>query len=358
MGRSSKDQRDIHYRLAKEKGYRARSAFKLLQCDDLYGLFTPTTRRVIDLCAAPGSWSQVIVERLLKLSTDPETAACDRRPPRLVSVDLQPVAPVHPICTILKADITVESTLRRIAQALHGAGSDGAVGADDRDVDLTDADAKADLVVCDGAPDVTGTHDLDAHLQQQLLTAALTMACCALRDGGSFVAKVFVRPTASRTLLLGGIGIGTGNDIGGVGGIGGITGIGGGGGQGQITGISPALVTQMRCLFRRVTLHKPPSSRANSWEQFVVCERYTPPRGYMPTLAGDFLPTATTPPAHENGETQSGGVGKAEAETVGPTMKAAKWPLNTFVATGDLSSFDAPTRRSTITRTLAQASLG
>lgn len=49
----------------------------------------------------------------------------------------------------------------------------------------------ADLVVCDGAPDVTGLHDLDEHVQQQLILAALTIVAHVLRPGGTFIAKVF-----------------------------------------------------------------------------------------------------------------------------------------------------------------------
>eukprot|EP01052_Picozoa_sp_SAG31_P042786 SAG31_NODE_6908_length_1861_cov_1.675399_2_plen_76_part_00 len=48
---------------------------------------------------------------------------------------------------------------------------------------------KADLVICDGAPDVTGMHDLDEYVQAQLLLAALTITTHILRPGGSFVAK-------------------------------------------------------------------------------------------------------------------------------------------------------------------------
>jgi len=58
MGRTSKDKRDIYYRKAKEEGYRARSAYKLLQLDQEFDLLKNATN-VVDLCAAPGSWSQV-----------------------------------------------------------------------------------------------------------------------------------------------------------------------------------------------------------------------------------------------------------------------------------------------------------
>ena len=89
MGRTSKDKRDIYYRLAKERGYRARSAFKLLHVDEQFNLFTGAyssktlallltpvldfttssrmltgVEKVVDLCAAPGSWSQVLSKKL------------------------------------------------------------------------------------------------------------------------------------------------------------------------------------------------------------------------------------------------------------------------------------------------------
>lgn len=63
MGRTSKDKRDIYYRKAKECGFRARSAFKLMQIDDEYGILQGVNR-VVDLCAAPGSWCQVLSSRL------------------------------------------------------------------------------------------------------------------------------------------------------------------------------------------------------------------------------------------------------------------------------------------------------
>jgi tRNA (cytidine32/guanosine34-2'-O)-methyltransferase len=63
MGRSSKDKRDVYYRLAKEEGWRARSAFKLMQINDEFNIFDGV-KRVVDLCAAPGSWSQVLSKKL------------------------------------------------------------------------------------------------------------------------------------------------------------------------------------------------------------------------------------------------------------------------------------------------------
>src|SRR5277367_4274205 len=70
MGKSSKDKRDAYYRLAKEQNWRARSAFKLIQIDEKFDLFSDEDpeqcTRVVDLCAAPGSWSQVLSRILIK----------------------------------------------------------------------------------------------------------------------------------------------------------------------------------------------------------------------------------------------------------------------------------------------------
>ncbi len=77
---------DIYYRKAKEEGYRARSAYKLLQIHDEFNLFSNVTRAV-DLCAAPGSWSQVLANTLY--STAPHHDPNDPTAPvRVVSVDL------------------------------------------------------------------------------------------------------------------------------------------------------------------------------------------------------------------------------------------------------------------------------
>ena len=63
MGKFARDRRDVFYRRAKQDGWRARSAYKLLQLDEEFDLFQNVTRAV-DLCAAPGSWSQVLANRL------------------------------------------------------------------------------------------------------------------------------------------------------------------------------------------------------------------------------------------------------------------------------------------------------
>lgn len=270
MGRSSKDKRDAYYRLAKEQNWRARSAFKLIQIDEQFDLFEhenpEKVTRVVDLCAAPGSWSQVLSRVLIKgesfgrrswvekkrkekaaLATahskggtgqDEDEAAGDngdaelkpRTNVKIVSIDLQPMAPLEGITT-LKADITHPSTIPLLLRAL-----------DPDAYDSTAASPSAlrpphpvDLVISDGAPDVTGLHDLDIYIQSQLLYSALNLALGVLRPGGKFVAKIF-----------------RGRDV-------------------------DFIYAQLRTVFEKVSVAKPRSSRASSLEAFVVCEGFIPP---------------------------------------------------------------------------------
>jgi tRNA (cytidine32/guanosine34-2'-O)-methyltransferase len=155
MGRLSRDKRDVFYRRAKETGYRARSAFKLLQIDGEFDLFgrkqtthddeqvdgspargdgseimtaddnqkrrqRPTKKlpveRAVDLCAAPGGWSQVLVERLL-------SGDCSERKevplPKIVAVDLWPMEPLDGV-DIIRGDITSLDTARQIIDCFEG----------------------------------------------------------------------------------------------------------------------------------------------------------------------------------------------------------------------------------------------
>lgn len=163
-----RDKRDIYYRKAKEEGWRARSAFKLLQLDEQFDLFSGV-RRAVDLCAAPGSWSQVLSRRLLR-----GAPAADRADVRIVAVDLQEMAPIEGV-HLIAGDITSQATVDEVLTQFREG----------------DAERFADLVVCDGAPDVSGMHDLDEYIQAQLLLSALSITTQLLRTGGTLVAKIF-----------------------------------------------------------------------------------------------------------------------------------------------------------------------
>ncbi len=146
---------DRYFRLAKEEGYRARSAYKLLQIDERFHLLHRGDA-VVDLGAAPGSWSQVVAQRV-----GPKG--------RIVAVDLQPVEPI-PGVIILQGDMTDSEVQARIEAALGG---------------------PADLVLSDAAPFTTGIKLRDHVLSMELGHAALATARRLLRPGGSLVIKVF-----------------------------------------------------------------------------------------------------------------------------------------------------------------------
>ncbi|XP_040095259.1 putative tRNA (cytidine(32)/guanosine(34)-2'-O)-methyltransferase [Oryx dammah] len=158
MGRSSKDKQDVYYRLAKEKGWRAHSTFKLLQLDQEFQLFQGVTRAT-DLCAAPGGWSQVLSQKIGGQGSG-----------HAMAVDLQTMTPLPGVLQI-QGDITQLSTAKEITQHFE--------------------DCPVDIAVCDGAPDVTGLHTVDEYMQAQLLLAALNLATHVLKPGGCFVAKIF-----------------------------------------------------------------------------------------------------------------------------------------------------------------------
>ncbi|KAI0979957.1 hypothetical protein GJ496_001326 [Pomphorhynchus laevis] len=203
MGKCSKDRRDVYYRLAKEQGWRARSAFKLIQINDDFKIFDDldddtNKLKVVDLCGAPGSWSQAI-------STILAPGAI------IVTVDMQPIAPINGV-TIIQADITDSRTIGQIREALN--------------CDY------ADIIVSDGAPDITGLHDMDEFIQHRILSSALNICHELLRPGGTFVGKIF-------------------------------------------RGVNSNLIyEQFRRHFNRVYIAKPKSSRVSSIEAFVVAKEF------------------------------------------------------------------------------------
>lgn len=263
MGKTSKDKRDIYYRKAKEEGWRARSAFKLLQIDEEFGILEDVVR-VVDLCAAPGSWSQVLSRKVYVPAKASASRGKREDHPLIVAIDLQPMAPIEGV-TQIQGDITSRKTAELVIEHFHG--------------------CKADLVVCDGAPDVTGLHDMDEFVQAQLILAALTIVVSVLRPGGAFVAKVF-----------------RGKDI-------------------------SLLYTQLKTFFPDVTCAKPKSSRNSSIEAFVVCKGYAPPAGFLPSQLQDYLELAGT------------GSGDFDCRSAG--LEGRQRVLVPFVACGDLSGYDA-----------------
>jgi 23S rRNA (uridine2552-2'-O)-methyltransferase len=146
---------DLYFQQAKSAGYRARSAFKLLQIQEKFHLLR-RGQRVLDLGAAPGSWSQVASEIVGPTG-------------RVVAVDLQAIEPLPGVTTI-QGDMTAAKTLAHILQAIEGT---------------------VHVVISDAAPNSTGIKLRDHVLSVELVRAALDLARQVLRPGGHLVAKVF-----------------------------------------------------------------------------------------------------------------------------------------------------------------------
>ncbi len=147
--------KELYFQKAKQEGYRARSAYKLLQIQEKFHII----RRgdvVVDLGAAPGSWCQVTV----KLVGDKG---------RVIALDLQEIQPIPGVIT-LQGDMTDPAIQTRIIELAGG---------------------RANVVLSDAAPATTGIKLRDHVLSIELGRAALAVAQKLLVPGGNLVIKVF-----------------------------------------------------------------------------------------------------------------------------------------------------------------------
>ena len=144
---------DPYVAAARAAGYRSRSAFKLTELDDQFGLLGQVDR-VVDLGAAPGGWCQVIMQRRPRAT--------------VVGIDLLPIEPIAGVI-LFEKDILDDDTEALLLESLG---------------------ARADIVLSDMAANTVG-HQATDHLRTMgLIEAGLDMATRLLRPGGAFVAKV------------------------------------------------------------------------------------------------------------------------------------------------------------------------
>jgi len=152
---------DPFVQAATRQGYRARSAFKLIEIDDKDRLLRPGMT-VVDLGAAPGSWSQVVRQRL--------AAADARLRGRIIALDVLPMDPIDGV-VFIQGDFREQETADRLAVALGG--------------------AKADLILSDLSPNLSGIAAADAARGLHLLELALEFSQLALKPGGALLVKAF-----------------------------------------------------------------------------------------------------------------------------------------------------------------------
>ena len=147
---------DPYVQRAVARGYRSRAAYKLIEIDDR-DQFLRRGQIVVDLGAAPGSWSQVIAERA-------QPGA------RVIAVDILPMSPIAGV-TVIEGDFREEAVVASVMQALGGEG--------------------ADLVVSDMAPNLSGVSASDQARGVHLCELALEFARANLKPRGAFLVKAF-----------------------------------------------------------------------------------------------------------------------------------------------------------------------
>ena len=147
---------DPYVKRAAASGYRSRAAYKLIEIDD-HDQLLRRGQTVVDLGAAPGSWSQVIAERVQPGG-------------RVIAVDILPMSPVAGV-TVIEGDFREAAVLAIVIRALGG--------------------EKADLVISDMAPHLSGVSASDQARGAHLCELALEFARANLKPRGAFLVKAF-----------------------------------------------------------------------------------------------------------------------------------------------------------------------
>ena len=180
-------------RKARSQGYRSRAAYKLIEIDDRDRLLAPGAR-VVDLGAAPGGWSQVAAQKV-------------GRAGRVAAVDLLEIAPISGV-SVTRGDFREPEVQAQLVAVLGG--------------------RKADLVVSDMSPNVSGIASADQARAAELVRAAADFCREHLRADGRFLCKLF---------------------------------------QGEEFG---ELLKEMKEIFKKVEIRKPGASRGESRETYLL----------------------------------------------------------------------------------------
>jgi len=188
---------DVYVKQAQQAGYRSRAAYKLAQIDDRDRLFSPNMT-VLDLGAAPGGWSQWVKQRL-------------HNQVRLFALDIVAMQPL-PGVTFIQGDFRDPSALDNLLNQL--------------------GEQKADLVMSDMAPNMSGMKAIDQPRVMFLAELARDLALKVLAPQGHFLTKIFQ---------------GEGFD---------------------------SYVKELRPNFKKVVIRKPEASRSRSSEVYVLAKHY------------------------------------------------------------------------------------
>ena len=162
----NKQRRDIYVRQSKVDGYRARSAYKLIEIDEKFKIFKGGIS-TIDIGAAPGSWSQYVAKTV--------------KSGRLISIDLKAMEPIGNTIQI-EGDFTEENIKDEIKKHIN---------------------KKIDVVMSDMAVNTTGIKNIDSIQTGELCKEAMFFAKDLLTDKGYFISKIFMGGTFNEIVAEG-----------------------------------------------------------------------------------------------------------------------------------------------------------
>lgn len=189
-----RQRRDIYVRKSKQEGFRSRAVYKLQEINDKHKIIK-NGFSVIDLGAAPGGWSQYIIQKF--------------RNCKLLSIDLKEMEPIGNSYQIV-GDFNESSSKEKIINYFK---------------------EKVDLVMSDMAVNTTGNKNLDSVVTGELSLEALRFSKGELKPNGFFISKIFMGSTFNE------------------------------------------IVDEAKLTFKEINIFKPPSSRKESKESFIICKK-------------------------------------------------------------------------------------
>tara|TARA_A100001035_G_scaffold263897_1_gene244777 strand:+ start:1307 stop:1918 length:612 start_codon:yes stop_codon:yes gene_type:complete len=190
----NRQHRDIYVKKSKQEGYRSRAVYKLQEINEKFKILK-NGFSVIDLGAAPGGWSQFVIEKYKNC--------------KLLSIDLKKIDPIGNSYQIV-GDFNDQSIKEKIINYFN---------------------KKVDLVMSDMAVNTTGNKNLDSVVTGELCLEALRFSKDQLKQDGSFVSKIFMGSTFNE------------------------------------------IVGEAKLTFKEINIFKPPSSRKESKESFIICRK-------------------------------------------------------------------------------------
>ena len=189
----NRQKRDIYVRQSKVEGYRSRAVYKLQEIQEKFNVIKNGSS-VIDLGAAPGSWSEYVSRKFKNA--------------KIVSIDLKEIVPINNVFAI-KGDFNDEKNQKTISDYFN---------------------SQADLVMSDMAVNTTGNKNLDSMVTGELSLEAMFFSTKVLKKNGSFVSKIFMGSSFNE------------------------------------------IIEKAKKLFKEVNIYKPPASRKDSKENFIICK--------------------------------------------------------------------------------------